>query len=360
MKTGGFKAVLRFVTGGLLAVLGVSCVCCQFVGRSYVFEDVSLAAVALTMPGVNSENTALVQSGTDTEAAVTVNSPKIREVEGEEEALPEYDASIHDNEAHYPVVETKYTEGNTACNGFFVKDTMGLGIDFDEESEKPLGFEVTKGSEVQVLIVHTHTTESYMEYDLGYYHESFYPRTDDERKNMVAVGERIAKSLEAQGIGVVHAKEVHDSPEYTGAYSRSYDTIMKYMEKYPDIKVVLDIHRDSIASMSDNGKYKPTFEANGKKAAQIMIMSGCDTDGSYGFPDWQYNLRFALKLQKIAEQMYPGMTRPLYFGDFAYNMPVCTGSLLVEVGTDVNTVEEAKYTGELLGNVLSRVLQSEM
>ena len=108
----------------------------------------------------------------------------------------------------------------------------------------------------------------------------------------------------------------------------------------------------------EQGKTKPTFTFDGKKAAQIMIMSGYDGTGEYNFPFWEENLVFALKLQKTAEDMFPGMTRPLYFGDFAYNMNVNNGSLLIEVGTDMNTLEEAKYTGELLGKVLAKVLQS--
>jgi len=256
------------------------------------------------------------------------------------------------------VITSQYGESGVSCSNFYIKDSVGAGTDFRSLLELPLGFEFEKNQKVQVLIFHTHTTESYLEYDEGYYHQSFYPRSEDSSKNMVSVGEEIAKSLRAQGIGVVHATEVHDSPEYTGAYDRSWETISKYMEEYPDIKVVLDIHRDSIAG-EEGSKVKPTFEVNGKKAAQIMIMAGCDMYGEMGFPDWEYNLRFALKLQECAENMYPGMTRPLYFGNFAYNMPISRGSLLIEVGTDVNTVYEAQYTGKLLGNVLARVLQSE-
>ena len=265
---------------------------------------------------------------------------------------------IHEDEVHYPVVESRFGESGVSCSNFYIKDTMGIGTDFSSLLELPLGFDFSQSAEPQVLIFHTHTTESYLDYDLGYYHESFYPRTSDNTKNMVSVGERIAESLREKGIGVVHATEVHDSPEYTGAYDRSWETISKYIEQYPSIKVVLDIHRDSIAG-EDGAKVKPTFEVNGRKAAQIMIMAGCDTGGYYGFPDWEYNLRFALKLQESAEEMYPGMTRPLYFGDFAYNMPITRGSLLIEVGTDVNTYTEAQYTGEMLGNVLAKVLQTE-
>ena len=127
------------------------------------------------------------------------------------------------------------------------------------------------------------------------------------------------------------------------------------MEENEDIKVVIDIHRDAIGS--DTYKVKPVFEYDGRQGAQIMVMSGCDIDGEMGFDTWKENLNFALKINNTAETMYPGMTRPLTFGYFAYNEYLCNGSLLIEVGTDANTIEEAEYTAELLGNVLYEVLK---
>ena len=88
-----------------------------------------------------------------------------------------------------------------------------------------------------------------------------------------------------------------------------------------------------------------------------MIMAGCDVDGVRDFPEWRYNLRFALRLQQTAETLYPGMTRPLNFGDFVYNMNANTGSLLIEVGTDGNSLNEVKLAGSLLGNALAECLE---
>ena len=127
------------------------------------------------------------------------------------------------------------------------------------------------------------------------------------------------------------------------------------MEKYPSIKVVLDIHRDALGS--EDCKVKTVFEHGGKKGAQIMILAGCDPDGERGFSNWENNLSFALKLQSTAESLYPGMTRPLDFGYFAYNEYLCDGSLLIEIGTDANSIDEAEYSAELLADVLSRVLK---
>lgn len=107
---------------------------------------------------------------------------------------------------------------------------------------------------------------------------------------------------------------------------------------------------------NDEVRNKPTVTINGKKAAQVMILSGCDDDGTLGFPDWEYNLRLALRVQKTLTDMYPTLARPLNFSPSKYNMNMTKGSLLVEFGTEVNTLEEATYSGELFGKALAETL----
>ncbi len=263
--------------------------------------------------------------------------------------------SKHGNSKKYPVYTKQYTAGGKKYQNFYVKNNTDFPLNIGETLNAEMPFKMEKTDEVQVLIYHTHTSESYLDCDVGYYYSDFYPRTSDRRYNVTQVGDEIAKELKAQGIGVIHDTTPHDNT-YTGSYLRSRATIEKYIEKYPKIKVTLDIHRDSIGS--DTYKVKPTFTYKGKKGAQIMIMSGYDPTGEFNFPKWNYNLRFALKLQQSCENNFGGMTRPLDFGNFAYNMNVNTGSLLIEVGTDSNTLEEAKYSGKLLGKALAQVLQN--
>ena len=171
------------------------------------------------------------------------------------------------------------------------------------------------------------------------------------------MGKEIARQLNAAGIRTIHDTTLHDYPSYRGAYDRSLATIEEYLKKYPSIKVVLDIHRDGIGT--DTEKYKPVFTAEGRQGAQMMILAGYNYDGCEEFEDWEYNLRFALRIQEKAAAMYPGMARPVNFSDFMYNMNVNTGSLLIEIGGESNTLEEARYTGYLLGKVLCQVLKPE-
>ena len=135
-----------------------------------------------------------------------------------------------------------------------------------------------------ILVYHTHTTEGYELLDLGWYSNQYDSRTKDSRKNMVRVGEELVKELEEAGYKVIHDKTIYDS-SYNGAYGRSLVSVEKYLEKYPSIVLTLDVHRDAIHY--DNGsKSKPTAEINGKKAAQVMIISGCEGDGVEDFPKW--------------------------------------------------------------------------
>lgn len=360
-----FKAFICAVLAIVLVFLGIVCLWTSINNSGFPTERAAIAAAALALPdgGYKLAQVYSVESNTDDTTVINMNVeetttvPPRNEVTFDEAVFSE-DASIYDGESHLPVVETQYSGGDLGFNDFFVKNSTNFSLDIEKYLSRPLGFDFERNSEIQVLIVHTHTSESYLTYDEGYYHESFYPRNDDPQRNMLRVGRAVKEGLEAQGIGVVQATEVHDNPAYNGAYDRSYDTIEKYIEMYPNIKVVLDLHRDSISYTGGGGKVKPTFTYNGEKCAQIMIMAGYDPDGYYDFPFWEDNLTFALKIQDTCEQMYPGMTRPLYFGNFAYNMNINPGSLLIEMGTDVNTLQEAVNTGKLLSNVLAKVLQT--
>ncbi len=350
---------------GIMAVclvgLAGMCLWTRVFGSADCTREVMLAAAALALPdGSYSRTTVTNTTGARQETTAQENTitTDLTSTATFDEYVYSENADLYADEAHFPVVETQYSTGELGYNDFFVKNSTDYDLDIGSYLARSLGFEFEDSDKVQVLIMHTHTSESYLTYDAGYYHESFYPRSSDPERNMLRVGAAVAEGLRRQGIGVVQAREVHDDPQYDGAYYRSWDTIEKYIEMYPDIKVVLDLHRDSISYGSNGGKVKPTFTASGRKAAQIMIMAGYDPDGYYDFPFWEDNLAFALKLQNTAEEMYPGMTRPLYFGNFAYNMNINNGSLLIEVGTDANTLKEAVYTGELLSNVLARVLQS--
>lgn len=224
-----------------------------------------------------------------------------------------------------------------------------------EESRYLPDFKIEDTDQPQVLIYHTHTTESFEPYVREFYDAGFNYRTTDETKNVVMVGNEIEKQLKAAGIGVIHATVIHDYPSYNGSYDRSRETVTKILEEYPSIKVALDIHRDAISG--EGTAYQPIAEINGREAAQIMIISGCD-DGTLNMPDYMKNFRFAAYLQQQIEGDSPGLTRPVLFDYRKYNQDLTTGSLLIEVGSHGSTLEQVQYSGQLIGNSLAKALNS--
>lgn len=219
----------------------------------------------------------------------------------------------------------------------------------------PLGFTFDPNiTEPQVLIYHTHATESYQPYDADWYDLAYNARSDDNSKNMVAVGDVIAQKLKAAGIGVIHDTTQHDNPSYTGAYDKSRVTIENYLKQYPSIKMVLDVHRDAI--QNDNVITAPVTEINGKKTAQIMIISCCD-NGTGRIPNYMQNFSFACQLQRQMELDYPTLTRPILFDDRFYNQDLSVGGLLLEIGGHGNTLSEAKNAASMLGDSLVNILK---
>lgn len=233
----------------------------------------------------------------------------------------------------------------------YVKNSTNTDVNIKNLLEAKLSFKIIKNSEPQVLILHTHATETFMESDSDYYTENFNSRTTDNSKNMVKIGAEVTKNLNNAGIKTLHVTTQHDHPQYSGSYTRAANTICSYLEKYPSIKVVIDLHRDAISA--DNGdKTKLVTEINGKKAAQVMLVMGSGTGGVSNFPNWEENLKLALKLQKSFETKYPTLARPLSLMSKNYNESLTTGSMLIEVGTDVNSLDEALYSAQLISDCL--------
>lgn len=188
-------------------------------------------------------------------------------------------------------------------NGFIKNCTSLSSEEIKAAAEAGPAFSIEDSGEIQVLIMHTHTTESFLPFTEGAYDVTYSTRTTNNEKNMCAVGEAIVQKLKEAGIGVIHDMTQHDYPSYNGSYDRSRETVQSYLKSYPSIKVVLDVHRDAI--VSGNTAVAPVADIGGRTAAQIMIISGCD-DGTMDYPQYLKNLGFAGALQNALEGMYPG------------------------------------------------------
>lgn len=265
-------------------------------------------------------------------------------------------ATLPTGENILAVSEEQLIKGTIKYEDIQVKNgNKNHSVDIKSTLKKTPKCNIETDGDYQVLIIHTHTTEKYAEEDQGWYDKRTEWRTADDKKNITVIGKILADKLNESGIRTLHVTEKHDYPKYNGAYSRAKETIAHYLKEYPSIKMVIDVHRDSI-TRNDGTKVKPTAIIDGKKAAQVMIISGCDDEGDLDFPNWENNLIMAVNLQKKINDDWPGLARPLYFAPFRYNMHMTDNSLLLEFGTEVNTLEEAKYTASLVGKSLSELL----
>lgn len=230
-------------------------------------------------------------------------------------------------------------------------------LDMEELLKQKAELSIPDASKPTVLVYHSHTTEGYTLLDVGYYTKSTDLRSDDLSQNMVRVGDELCEYLEKFGIGVIHDRTIHDE-NYSGAYDSSRKTVAKYLEKYPSIEITIDVHRDDI-TYDNLTKVKPTAKIDGKKAARMMIIAGCEYNSVKNFPDWEYNLRFDLAVQNKVEEMYPGLMRPILFSERKYNMDMTRNSFLLEVGTDGNTLDEACYSARLFATSLAELILSD-
>ncbi len=298
-----------------------------------------------TTENEETENTSLQLSFTDTPEDI-------------KQVIAQREKSASKDKKDGTIYEKQYkNEGVTDSFGAVkVKNVNKTDIDIENILKEKIDLSVSK-DKPSVLIFHTHTTETYQILDRGFYETNFKTRTKDSGQNMLRVGKAICEEIEKLGYKVIHDTEIHDL-SYNGAYAHSRKKVEEYLKKYPTIQIVLDIHRDAI-QQNDGTKIKPTATIQGKKAAQIMIISGCQEKGNpiENFPDWRYNLTFAVHLQNKLETLFQGITRPLYFCPRKYNMNLSHCSLLVEVGSDANTLEEAVYTGKCLGVAVGEIMK---
>ena len=284
-------------------------------------------------------------------------SPSVDPSEIPENQQPPDDYSIPE-EYQGPIIEEDMsvsdTTGYLSFGAGVIKNSTSLS---DEEAQQYLEAEnpVQIDSDgPQVLIMHTHATESFEPYDADTYDTRHTWRTTDNTQNIVAAGEVMAEAIRSYGIEVLHDETQHDYPSYNGSYERSAVTVQDYLEQYPSIKVVLDVHRDAV--QRDTTLVKPVTEIDGRKAAQLMIIAGCD-DGTMDMPNWSKNFRFAAGMQDAIESRYPSLTRPVFFCYRKYNQDLTTGSLLIEIGSHGNTLEEVLYTAQLAGDAIGSYLQ---
>ncbi len=233
-----------------------------------------------------------------------------------------------------------------------VKFSNQSGYEFNLQSMLDNPKRITADSnEPVVLIYHTHATEAYTQSGTNTYTPSGEARTLDTNQNMVRVGEELCKVLESRGIKTIHLTDLNDYPSYNGSYGASLKNVKAALEQYPSIKMTIDIHRDAILN-ADGTPKKLTTDINGKTAAQMMLVMGTDASG-LAFDDWEEHLGYAVTLQRELDAAYPNLMRSINLRKQRFNLHLTSGSMLLEVGTSGNTLEEAIYSIQLFGDTLA-------
>lgn len=231
-----------------------------------------------------------------------------------------------------------------------VHNETGYTPELEALMTRPLHWELVSDAPT-VLILHTHATESYTQSEGFTYTPSSENRTLDTQYNMVRVGEHLAQLLEQQGIRVIHDRTLHDYPSYTGSYSQARKTIRDYLEQYPSIRLVLDLHRDAV-ELDDGTQLTTHTELDGTETSRLMMVVGTD-DGGLSHPDWEDNLSLALKLHAQLEKNTPGICRFLSFRQERFNQDLSTGAMLIEVGAAGDTLPQALRAAEHLAQALT-------
>ncbi|MBR5742764.1 MAG: stage II sporulation protein P [Clostridia bacterium] len=227
---------------------------------------------------------------------------------------------------------------NNPSLSFNVEELLRADPEFDRDADS-------------ILIVHTHGCESYSLSSSGFLSDDPDARTADPEKNVVAVGDVLEKELTRRGFRVIHDRTLCDEPGFRTAYKTALGVIEDAMKKDPSIAMVLDIHRDSVSS-SDGTRCK-LLSGDGK-SAEIMFVVGSDALLSH--PAWRSNLSFALKLEEKAMELFPDFARPITISKNRYNQHATPLSLIVECGTEANTLSEAKAAAVRLAEILDAVL----
>ncbi len=235
--------------------------------------------------------------------------------------------------------------GNTSYNKISVSNTTDKKIDIKSLMEN---YKLISDREkFKILIIHSHGTEAY--------EDSKDAREEEFERNVVGIGAHLEKELEKYGFDVLHDIKMHDKDDYNKSYVNSLGTTKWYLQNYDDIGIIIDLHRDAIES-EEGERIKLTYDTGSEKAAQLMMVVGSN-GGGLTHNDYLENLKFAIALQKVGQDMYEGLLRPVNFRDERFNQHLHKNYIILEVGTHGNTVKEAKTSTELFAQILNNAVK---
>ena len=240
-----------------------------------------------------------------------------------------------------PIVDA-YTK---KYNGVKIKNETSFDL-----TKEDLRYEELKIDKTNIILFHTHTCESYTSSSKYTYTPTGNFRTTDLNYSVVRVGDELTKYLKKYRLNVIHNKNYHDYPSYTGSYSRSLSTVLDII-KNTKADIIIDIHRDAIGSYSS---YAPTVKIGEDECAQLMFVIGTD-GGKLEHPNWKSNLQFAIKLQEKANKEYPGLFKPIIVRNSRYNQHLGKAACIIEVGATGNKLEQCLNSMKYLSKIINEI-----
>ena len=202
----------------------------------------------------------------------------------------------------------------------------------------------------KVVIYHTHTCESYTPTEAYSYTASGNFRTIDLNYSVSRVGDELENCLTNYGCTVIHDRTYHDYPAYNGSYSRSLVTAQNILSANQDADIIIDLHGDAIADET----YGPRVKIGDEYVSQLMFVIGTDGSNS-AHTNWLQNLKFAIKVQQKANELYPGLFKPIILRNSEYNQHVAKAACIIEVGSTGNTLEESMGAMKYLARIIEEM-----
>ncbi len=363
------KSVSKYL---LFAVLLVCMVCiANFIRKNIKFSNQSInisfvGCLNDTLPKINEDNTtkrirevASSSRGSNLRRMLKIELPMMDKLIVDGEESEEIKPSENKEENNLEMAETNVVTKEVQENNIIPKFNHTFGsVKVKNESDKEITEEIltpnmSLENNKDIIIFHTHTCESYTPSDNFKYEMTGSYRTTDLNYSVARVGDELQKYLTSYGYNVNHNKTYHDYPAYSGSYGRSLTTVENILNTGSSTQVVIDLHRDAVGS---NANYAPSVKIGDETAAQMMFVIGTDGGGLQHI-NWQQNLKFAVKMQEKANELYPGLFRPIIVRNSRYNQHLTKAAVIIEVGATGNTMDECLVSMKYLSKIINEIVK---
>lgn len=360
------KGIIKYLFITIIIAILIFCVCPLL--SNIKFSDFSPIILNQTIPGISELNaanlpfteTSYIESKSPLQFLLSNQLPvmtsiKLATIEQDEVHPENSPQDISNSIEHADTnletqiidsgVPNKYTN---SYNGVEIKN--GTDYTLTDDILRCDNLDINKSD---IMIFHTHTCESYTPTETYPYEASGNFRTIDLNFSVSRVGDSLSDQLLSYGYNVIHDKTYHDYPAYSGSYGRSMATVENMLISHPNTDIIIDLHRDAIGDTS----YAPSVKIGDEVVSQLMFVIGTD-GGGLEHPNWQQNLKFAVKVQEKANELYPGLFRPILLRNSRYNQQLGDAACIIEVGATGNTLEQSMGSMKYLAKVLDEIIRT--